>query len=192
MESLDDLVELLTTFKHNHVDDDGLAEQLQAMTTELSQYVQSNNTQGSVRGQRSPRVNKFAHILREADAIVNDSGLHPGVRAALLRKKLNSVGVFAWNADLEGMIFGYGYEAHEKLVVASMPRAIKEFCLEECESFSGIAYELYGRQSGGLSTQRQSDIDDVERIQYLIEVSMEGRLTSREVTPPLVYSCTLF
>jgi hypothetical protein len=43
------------------------------------------------------------------EGIINDSALHPGLRAALLRKKLRGVGIFAWNADLEGMVFGYGY-----------------------------------------------------------------------------------
>lgn len=180
--SLDDLVELLTVFKHDNGFNEGLVEQLHTVTVGLKQYLHSSRASEQLEGQKpSQKASTFSKTKKEIENIINDSAMHPGIRAALLRKKLRNVGIFAWNADLEGMIFGYGYDLHDRLVVASMPRSIKDFCLEEKE-LSGLAYERYISMAGGSTAKREFNQDDAERICYLVEISKEGRLTSREVS----------
>lgn len=184
VKNLDDLVDLLTNFNSDNGDNAALSEQLAAVTSELKQYIQTNQALESLNVHPSAQTSKFAPALKDVEAIINDSNMHPSIRAALLRKKLRSVGIFAWNSDLEGMIFGYGYALHDAQVVNSMPQSIKEFCMEEKEFLSGIAYERYVAQYyGGSPSDRDPQKDDVDRISYLVETSSTGKLTSREVMP---------
>lgn len=181
--SLDDLVELLTSYKQDtNGDDQGLTDQLQNVTSTLIQYLQTSRALDSLQEQRQSKVaGKFSRALKDVEIIINDNSVHPGIRAALLRKKLRAVGIFSWNADLEGMVFGYGYETHDKLVVSSMPRSIKDFCMSETEILSGIAYDRFIYQMTGSKGERDPNRNDAERICFLVETCTDGRLTSREV-----------
>lgn len=136
---------------------------------------------------------KYSKVLEKIEKIIEDSGMHTAIRAALIRKELRDVGIFTWNSDLEGMIFGYGDPNHCSQLITKMPLSMKQFCTEQV-NLSGAAFANFGRgttlsrppprdskKSGGIpprhpvmSPSASGSFDDVARVTYLIGAATSG------------------
>jgi len=136
---------MLTSFRRNHSDDQEFAQKLQQITVDLKSSLQQANIYKE--REKQPTKDKFSRTLEKIENIINDSSLHMAIRSALIRKELRDVGIFTWNSDLEGMIFGYGDPAHCEQIIRSMPKSMKEFCMEQSSTLSGSAFSMFSGSS---------------------------------------------
>jgi hypothetical protein len=180
----------LTTFKRENADDVELVAKLQAMTADLKQHM--HNAHISKALEVAPACDRFATVKDRIEGIVDDSHMHMSIKTALVRHALRDVGVFTWNGDVEGMIFGYGDPVHGQLVIENMPQSMKDFCMAHEKTLSGIAFDVYSfsrpsassHASPALKSRKgkpSENVNDYERLLYLIEASPSGYLVSSAV-----------
>jgi hypothetical protein len=154
----EEILSMLTSFRRNHTDDQELSQRLQQITSELKSSLQHANVyQDST--DKQPMKDKYSKVLEKIEKIIEDSGMHTAIRAALVRKELRDVGIFTWNSDLEGMIFGYGDPTHCTQLISKMPTSMKQFCAEQV-NLSGAAFANSG---GGPTLSRPPPRDPVPR-----------------------------
>jgi hypothetical protein len=202
----EEILSMLTSFRRNHTDDQELSQRLQQITSELKSSLQHANVyQDST--EKQPLKDKYSKVLEKIEKIIEDTGLHTAIRAALIRKELREVGIFTWNSDLEGMIFGYGDPNHCTQLITKMPASMKQFCAEQV-NLSGAAFANSGggptlsrppprdavprdsKKSGGMipprhpvasSSASSSSFDDVARVVYLIGAASRQGLLSTDL-----------
>lgn len=174
-----DLMEILGAFKQDQVGNEEIAAQVQVMTNELKQYINRRDVVTALH--KEPPGDKYARALNAIEAIISETSMHPAIRAALVRRELREIGIFTWNSDLEGMIFGYGEGLHDQQVVESMPKSMKDFCLENIEFLSGIAFERYSYQQAPPDKNHEAvaNVDDFDRVAYIVETSPTGVISTR-------------
>jgi hypothetical protein len=177
-----DLMEILGAFKQDQVGNQEIAAQVQVMTTNLKQYINRRDIVTALH--KEPAGDKYARALNAIESIISETSMHPAIRAALVRRELRDIGIFTWNSDLEGMIFGYGEGLHDQQVVESMPKSMKDFCLENVEFLSGIAFERYSYQQVApeKSHDAVANVDDFDRVAYLVETSHTGVISTRALS----------
>jgi hypothetical protein len=186
-ETIEELVDILSNFKREQgAANPELTDRIQGMTSDLKQFILSSQVSNALN--KDIECDKFSHALYSIESIITDTGLQPSIRAALIRKELREVGIFTWNSDLEGMIFGYGEPVHDQLVVASIPQSMKDFCMDNEEFLSGAAFErykYYETRDYGVDDRKEeiaANIDDIERLSYLIQMSPTGSLETRDIS----------
>jgi hypothetical protein len=154
----EDILNMLSSFRQSHIEDQELSQQLQQITSELkSSFELAKVYQDS--SEKQPARDKYSKLLDKIDSLIEDSGMHIAVRAALIRKELRDIGVFTWNSDLEGMIFGYGDSNHCQQLVSKMPQSMKEFCMSQ-STLSGASFVA---SSAGAGISRPSVRDPTYR-----------------------------
>jgi hypothetical protein len=146
----EEILNMLTSFRQTHIEDQNLSQQLQQITSELKSSFEHAKIYQDSSDSKQPAHDKYSKLLDKIDRIIEDSGMHMAVRAAMIRKELRDIGVFTWNADLEGMIFGYGDPNHCNQLIDKMPHSIKEFCLGQA-TLSGASFVASGAGGSGIS-----------------------------------------
>ena len=183
---IEDICEILNTFRRENGDNVELSEKLQAVTADLKLYM--HNAEITKALEIEPTCDRFYKAKTRIEAAIDDTHLHMAMKTAIIRYILRDVGVFTWNSDVEGMIFGYGDPAHGPLVIENMPQTMKDFCMENEKALSGVAFEAYmtGRVTPKSATpylkSRNSPsvapVNDYDRILYLIESAPAGYILS--------------
>lgn len=163
--SIEDLLDILASFNRGDANSE-IMSQIQNMTSELESRILTSDIMNAL--QRYPGYNgMFSKALKTIEIIINTNTISVGIRASLIRRELRDVGIFTWNSDLEGMIFGYGEPKHDLEVVRSIPTSMKSFCIDQEETLSGWAYFKYGNIRGDSKVDKD-DIDDLDRIVFII------------------------
>lgn len=185
----EELLGMLTSFRRSHSDDQEFSNRLQQLTTELKSSLQQANLYKEQ--DREPSKDKFSRAIEKIENILEDGALHVAIRAAMIRKELRDLGIFTWNSDLEGMIFGYGDPVHCEQIVETMPRSMKDFCLDQISSLSGTSFvpdargttlsrPTVGREkkASATSVRPPAGFNDYDRVLYLIQSSPTQDLLS--------------